>query len=464
MSETEIVQAVPRLEIAEYEPLAAALADLRDRHQGVVFQCETPGGDLMARTARRELVKLRTALEAKRKELKGPALERSRQIDTLAKRIESEILALEGPIDAQIKAVEERKAAEKAERDRLEKERVDAINARIQTIRNYALKAPARATSEQLADAIDRLNAVPIDDSYENFREYAGLVKCETLSALRELCTAATEREEEAEKLKAEREELERRKAEEEEKRLEGEAILAKARAEHEAFMVEERAKQQCEYDEQRARMKAQREEQEKLEREEGHRRVAARKAEDEKIALQRKADALVDIYDRIGARTDRTAQAITDQIAALNEVPEDTYGVGEFAERVHDARRRARSKLNMMLPDVMGREDEARQEREAEEKRIAEEREKIDAERKALEAEQKEHNARIAAEQARKDAEFEAERQADERIKDAADDYFHAVEEMIRAEADGGITGEAFAEEWALLKEIHAKAKGEAE
>lgn len=59
---------------------------------------------------------LRTSLEAKRKELKAPALERSRLIDSEAKRIESEIRSLEDPIDALITAEEQRRERERAER------------------------------------------------------------------------------------------------------------------------------------------------------------------------------------------------------------------------------------------------------------------------------------------------------------------------------------------------------------
>ena len=86
--------------IAEYSPTAAGLADLAHRFKNVVFDVSTTKGDKEARAARLELVRLRTGLEAKRKELKAPALERSRLIDAEAKRITDAILLLEEPIDA----------------------------------------------------------------------------------------------------------------------------------------------------------------------------------------------------------------------------------------------------------------------------------------------------------------------------------------------------------------------------
>lgn len=69
-----------------------------------MWDVSTTKGDREARAARKELVTLRTSLEAKRKELKAPALERAKLIDTEAKRIEAEIRSLEDPIDALIVA------------------------------------------------------------------------------------------------------------------------------------------------------------------------------------------------------------------------------------------------------------------------------------------------------------------------------------------------------------------------
>ena len=99
--------------LTEYNPTEAALADLRQRYADVAFDLTTTKGDKEARAARKELVTLRTSLEAKRKELKAPALERAKLIDTEAKRIEAAILELEEPIDAQIKADEARRERER---------------------------------------------------------------------------------------------------------------------------------------------------------------------------------------------------------------------------------------------------------------------------------------------------------------------------------------------------------------
>lgn len=112
--------------IVEYSKTEAALADLATRYKGVVFEVLTVKGMDAAKKARAELRDYRTSLESKRVEIKAPALERCRLIDAEAKRITSALVALEDPIDAQIKAQEARRDAEKKEKERLEAERIAA--------------------------------------------------------------------------------------------------------------------------------------------------------------------------------------------------------------------------------------------------------------------------------------------------------------------------------------------------
>ncbi|OHD24885.1 MAG: hypothetical protein A2Y38_16265 [Spirochaetes bacterium GWB1_59_5] len=104
------------MQITEYNETEAGLAKLRERMKGVVYDVTTIPGMGLAKKDRRELVSLRTALENKRKEIKAPALERCKLIDEEAKRVCSEILALETPIDQQIKAEEARREEERQEK------------------------------------------------------------------------------------------------------------------------------------------------------------------------------------------------------------------------------------------------------------------------------------------------------------------------------------------------------------
>lgn len=122
--------------IAEYTETAAALADLRQRHAGVVYDVTVPKEMKLAKEARAELRGLRTGLEKKRVEIKAPALERCRLIDAEAKRITAELVALEEPIDVQIKTEEARAETARLEKLEAERLRVEAIQQKIQQIRD----------------------------------------------------------------------------------------------------------------------------------------------------------------------------------------------------------------------------------------------------------------------------------------------------------------------------------------
>ena len=84
--------------IAEYSPTAAALAELRQKYEQAVFDTSTIIGMAKAIAARRELREVRVNLEKLRKELKAPALERSRLIDAEAKTLTIQIEEMEVPI------------------------------------------------------------------------------------------------------------------------------------------------------------------------------------------------------------------------------------------------------------------------------------------------------------------------------------------------------------------------------
>ena len=91
--------------VAEYNPIAAGLAIVRQRYANVAWDLKTTKGNAEARAARKELVTLRVSLEAKRVELKAPVLERAKLIDSEAKRITAELLKIEMPIDEQLSLI-----------------------------------------------------------------------------------------------------------------------------------------------------------------------------------------------------------------------------------------------------------------------------------------------------------------------------------------------------------------------
>lgn len=159
-------------EITEYNPTQLALAELRGKYAAVVFDVSTGKGMTEAKAARAELRDYRIALEKRRVEIKSPALERCRLIDTEAKRITAELSALEDPIDETIKAHESRKAVEKAEREQHEREIVEARNRRFDELRGLPLKA-VNATAAEIEALIVEAEANDLADIETEYRDAA---------------------------------------------------------------------------------------------------------------------------------------------------------------------------------------------------------------------------------------------------------------------------------------------------
>jgi hypothetical protein len=254
--------------IVEYSKTEAALADLRAKYSGVVFDLTTTKGDKEARAARLELVTLRTSLEKKRKEFKAPALAFGKKIDSEAERVTAEIVKLESFIDQQIKADEDRRAAEKAERDRIEAERVKAIQDKITAIRGFVAKCQD-ISAERIANGIELVSKVDTGAHvFFEFADQAQAAKDETVKAMRDMLEAAKAREAEAARVDAQR--------------LENERIAEQNRIQAEAM-----AKQQAELDKAAAAIKA---EQDRLAEERQKAEAAAKIKADAEIAEQLEA------------------------------------------------------------------------------------------------------------------------------------------------------------------------------
>lgn len=257
----EQIEIAPTTAVAEYSPLAAGLAELERLYRGVVFDCRTTEGDGQARKARKELVTLRTTLEAKRKELKAPALERSRLIDSEAKRIEALIRAVELPIDEQIGVVEREKEAER-------QRRLDEIAQRVAGIRRQIAEAfspPHVPLTVAELDAVSaRMEGEPITaERFGDLLVEAQEAKCAGLEWI--ACARAARRkveEEQAdlarqrEEIAAERARLTAEKREQDRVEAERQRVAQEAREAEQAVADAERARQAAEAE--RARVAAQ--------------------------------------------------------------------------------------------------------------------------------------------------------------------------------------------------------------
>jgi hypothetical protein len=251
-------------QISEYSTTAAALAELRQKYAQAVFDTSTPAGMAKAIAARRELREVRVNLEKLRKELKAPALERSRLIDAEAKTLTVQIEEMETPIDAQIKAEEQRKADEKAERERIEREKLEALQKSVAVIRHVAVACVGK-TSDEIAAHIGSLESFQVDEGFGALQGDAHAAKAETLVTLAGMHAAALAHEAEAERLRIEREELEAQRKAQDEQAAKDRAEMAKIRADVEARQAAAKAEMEKQMEEERQKVAAERAEVEKV-------------------------------------------------------------------------------------------------------------------------------------------------------------------------------------------------------
>lgn len=299
-------------QVALYTTTAAALAELRQRLAAVVYDVSTTKGLDAAKRDRRELVTLRTSLEAERKRIKEPALEFTRRIDSEAKRLTGEIVALEEPIDAQIKREEERREAEKRAREEAERKRVATIQAAIDTYRRAVAEATGLSSAE-VAARRNEIAATRFDEVWPaQFAEFADEAKAARDSAvigLADLQDRVMRQEAEAKRIAEERAELE------ELRRLQAERAAREAE-ERAAREAQERAAREAE-ERRLAAAREQAEAQARAEREAAEREAAAaRAAEEERLRAEAERLAAERAeFDEFVARTRRAhIQAMEEQ------------------------------------------------------------------------------------------------------------------------------------------------------
>lgn len=286
----DTVEVIDRAEINDgkalvaYSRTEAGLLALKEDLAGKVYDLATVKGNELARQDRQRCVSLRTSLEKKRLEFKRPVLDIGKMIDAEAKRITDEILKLEGPIDAAIKADEARREEIRQQKAAAEAARQQAHRDGIAKIRSYADAARLPGmTAERLLKGLSALEAMVIDPAaWEEFATEAAHVLAETTAAVKAEHAALVEREAEAARLAQQAKEQAERQAELDRVAAE-QAAQAAAIAAQQAAAATALAAQQAEIERQRAELEAQQRaaaeaeaqrKQDEQDREDAHRRA----------------------------------------------------------------------------------------------------------------------------------------------------------------------------------------------
>lgn len=322
------------------------LRELAQKSAAITVVVDLPGRD-EAHRAGMELKHARTAISKTGKAARDDAnafcaavIAEEKRLIGIVEPEEKRVLGLRDAFDAKL-------AAEKAERERIEAERIAAIKAKIDLIRQLPAASLNDSAAELRGTLDDLLTIVPAEAEYAEFTQDAAQVIADVREALSQLWSAAAAREAEAERLAAERAELERLQAEQAER----ERIAREQREQEEARLAEERAAFEAE----RAAFAAQKAEAEQAEQERIAREAAVQQAGEDALrpaTVEQPALALAEVA--AAALPEPLANMIQGADAEQNDnaalVPVDAYFVDD-SEQVAQFAKAVRELFNTRSP-----------------------------------------------------------------------------------------------------------------
>lgn len=264
-------------ELTVYTSIAQQLAEIKAGNAALVFDYENPDDNKRARSYIYRLRQLKGETERMRKEEKAASLEYGRKVDAAAKAITDELDEIIEVHAAPIAKIEQR-----------EKDRVAAIQERIQAL---SPELPLDADASYVADIIAVIEAVPIDDAFAEFVVDAAKTKDSSLIRLRGLHAQLAKAEADAAELDRLRKVEEEREAEAERDRVRQETAAREERIRKEA---EERARVEAERkaaQERESAARREREAKEAADRREMELRLEKERAEKERAEANARAE-----------------------------------------------------------------------------------------------------------------------------------------------------------------------------
>lgn len=269
-SKNSVVPAVAVTDIAEYQPHEEQIVRLETAYAKLVVDCTTSEGLANAKEVRVDIRDVRYALANTTKTALIPyqqkvkdAQARVNQVKEFGETLKARVLVLEEPVDEAIKAEEKRVADAKAERERLEQERIEAIRAKINRFSSVAAAYASRSAADVASVLLSVKESVILPEEYGEFEAEGTIARDNAIEQLEALHKAAVDREEAAAKLREQQRELDELR--EKQRKADAEAEeLRKQRAEEDRKRLKQ---QQDDLDQQRRDMEAQqRQQREQLE------------------------------------------------------------------------------------------------------------------------------------------------------------------------------------------------------
>jgi len=179
----------------------AAIAELQELCKDVDASADYPGAKAAARTCQ----KMRGALEDERKEQKADALAWGQKVDGRARELKEKIVAVEDPIKAAIKKIDDAEAEK-------ESARITAIQTRIALIRGFGENL-TEETLDGLKELQGKVVEIELNSSFEELLVEAEGAKAEVESKLRIAINNAEKRAEEEAEIEATRKAQEEQQA-----------------------------------------------------------------------------------------------------------------------------------------------------------------------------------------------------------------------------------------------------------
>ena len=329
MTTANVTEIIPySTSIEEYAKTAAALVELERRYKGVLYDVNTKDGLAAATKARAELRTLRVSLEKTRVAIKAPALKRTQEIDTEARRLTAVISGLEDPIDGQIKAEETRKENERLAVERAEQERVEAEQRAIREAEQRKIEE-AQAEIRRRQEELDRAERERREKEIEAARIIEDQQRAARMKIEEEERKARAVRDEQDRlaRIAREQEEAKARKIREEEEarlKVERDKIEAERRAVGDAQRKqreEEEARAKKERDRLDAEQRAAEEKKRKAKEEEEEKQREIQRLANEKLDANAMLATFVERFGHIGEYA-TIVTAITEFLARLDEQP----------------------------------------------------------------------------------------------------------------------------------------------
>ncbi|MEH8200018.1 hypothetical protein Q7I36_01025 [Aeromonas veronii] len=316
-AQTQLVVIEPTTAVAlftEGQGIAELLADIRQKATSLVPDITTTKGRKEIAGVAYAVAKTKTYLEGFGKELTDKYKEIPKRIDANRKVLRDTLDALKEEVRAPLTQYE---AAEEA--------RVAALKDRMTAFAD-AKQATAELPSTELEHYLQQIEAIAIDDSWEEMTAQAGVAKDAAVLHLRTVIEKAKEREAQAAELEGLRQEAAAREQEDRERRIAEQAAAAEAQRQEQARLDAERREREAIEREQKARIDAEAAELARQQAEENASRqaeeAAARAAEQERQRIEQE-------QARKQQEDDRRAADMEHRRTINNAILMDLMGLG---------------------------------------------------------------------------------------------------------------------------------------